>query len=515
MFTLLLFAPVLISASLAFYTQAEAAGPSVRFITPQDGGILRGEEELIVEGVGFEGLEIVGSAYFEYSRDGKHWLLIGQDPYSRDGRFRASWNTAGLADGNYRLRATVLGIGEQRASAEIGVIIDNAMKLPFFRVPKDLSLEEALDRAPAGATIQLDARYGPFTGSFTITQEGLTLEGVHGLAELDGQGADVVLTVAAGGVTIESLRITGGRTGLLITGDNAAISGNEFLGLTLSADLEEIPKVGIRLREGSHARIEFNAFRGLIERAVVLESTSENTLVGNTFEGGCFTGIETFFSSGNLLAENAIRCMEGLRLSEFSSQNEIRANRIIADFIGIYLGGEENLIEDNLIQAGFAGVYAFGHSQLIAENRIEGLDMGEYGFLLYGDDILIRGNHIRGWRVGIDLSFGRANRIIENEITANIVGIRGNELTLLPGVDGLITIERNNIFGNLEFGLIITRELVGLPPGLRLRSLDARNNWWGHPTGPFHPERNPEGLGDRVSDFVLFEPWLREPVELP
>jgi hypothetical protein len=36
---------------------------------------------------------------------------------------------------------------------------------------------------------------------------------------------------------------------------------------------------------------------------------------------------------------------------------------------------------------------------------------------------------------------------------------------------------------------------------------DARENYWNDPTGPYHPTANPGGLGDVVSDNVLFEPW--------
>ena len=34
-------------------------------------------------------------------------------------------------------------------------------------------------------------------------------------------------------------------------------------------------------------------------------------------------------------------------------------------------------------------------------------------------------------------------------------------------------------------------------------AVDARYNWWGHYTGPYHPTLNPDGLGDPVSDDVL------------
>jgi YD repeat-containing protein len=38
--------------------------------------------------------------------------------------------------------------------------------------------------------------------------------------------------------------------------------------------------------------------------------------------------------------------------------------------------------------------------------------------------------------------------------------------------------------------------------------VDARNCWWGHVSGPLHPGLNPAGQGNRVSDRVLFQPWL-------
>jgi hypothetical protein len=42
--------------------------------------------------------------------------------------------------------------------------------------------------------------------------------------------------------------------------------------------------------------------------------------------------------------------------------------------------------------------------------------------------------------------------------------------------------------------------------------IDARNNWWGDESGPYHPSLNPEGQGDTLySDMVLFIPWLTSP----
>ena len=41
--------------------------------------------------------------------------------------------------------------------------------------------------------------------------------------------------------------------------------------------------------------------------------------------------------------------------------------------------------------------------------------------------------------------------------------------------------------------------------------VDARGNWWGVSSGPFHATLNPAGGGNAVSDNVLFEPWLQAP----
>ncbi|MDI9456557.1 MAG: right-handed parallel beta-helix repeat-containing protein [Bacillota bacterium] len=41
--------------------------------------------------------------------------------------------------------------------------------------------------------------------------------------------------------------------------------------------------------------------------------------------------------------------------------------------------------------------------------------------------------------------------------------------------------------------------------------INAVNNWWGDSSGPFHPVKNPDGLGNPVSDRVDFIPWKIKP----
>jgi hypothetical protein len=57
-------------------------------------------------------------------------------------------------------------------------------------------------------------------------------------------------------------------------------------------------------------------------------------------------------------------------------------------------------------------------------------------------------------------------------------------------------LRHNDISGN-AFGVRNSRTNV---------TADARHVWWGDASGPYHPSLNPGGLGNAVSDHVLFEP---------
>lgn len=59
---------------------------------------------------------------------------------------------------------------------------------------------------------------------------------------------------------------------------------------------------------------------------------------------------------------------------------------------------------------------------------------------------------------------------------------------------------RNNLFE--RNGLGINTENTG--------PVDARWNWWGDPTGPYHSSLNPEGRGDEVQGNVDFIPWCED-----
>ncbi|MDI6802492.1 MAG: right-handed parallel beta-helix repeat-containing protein [Bacteroidota bacterium] len=82
-------------------------------------------------------------------------------------------------------------------------------------------------------------------------------------------------------------------------------------------------------------------------------------------------------------------------------------------------------------------------------------------------------------------------QIFQNKIHSNNVGIycTGNANPLISG-----SIQNSNeIYNNTNYGVQNSSSSI---------IVNARRNWWGDPSGPYHPITNPNGLGNSVSDYV-------------
>jgi hypothetical protein len=71
------------------------------------------------------------------------------------------------------------------------------------------------------------------------------------------------------------------------------------------------------------------------------------------------------------------------------------------------------------------------------------------------------------------------------------------------GSHASVSVHNSSLSGNSQYAVLN----LGIIP------VNATYNWWGDPSGPYHPTLNPNGMGDRISDNVLFEPWLTAPPE--
>lgn len=122
---------------------------------------------------------------------------------------------------------------------------------------------------------------------------------------------------------------------------------------------------------------------------------------------------------------------------------------------------------------------------IVDQLGLNGSSQYDAGIAFSSSDVTIENCLIMRSQRGISvLDFAEPN-ILSNTIEQNTHGIY---------VDfGFPTIELNNIQNNSSFG-------VWNNPANRI--VEACNNYWGDPSGPFHPTLNPSGLGNAITDKV-------------
>ena len=108
--------------------------------------------------------------------------------------------------------------------------------------------------------------------------------------------------------------------------------------------------------------------------------------------------------------------------------------------------------------------------------------------------------------MGIEVIESYCNQILRNNITGNIspCGImEGPHCGLYFGYGG-------SCYGNQVYWNNITDNTAAGSYGIYNSgyiTVDARWNWWGDDSGPYHPADNPSALGDAVSCGVDFSSW--------
>lgn len=97
---------------------------------------------------------------------------------------------------------------------------------------------------------------------------------------------------------------------------------------------------------------------------------------------------------------------------------------------------------------------------------------------------------------------GGAGWLLESEVSFEHCAIRDNAAA---GTAGGVHVARSQV--RLVNGELAGNGLALFVEGQPAQPVDARFNWWGDTSGPYHPLHNPSGLGDEVGDHVDFVPW--------
>ena len=244
---------------------------------------------------------------------------------------------------------------------------------------------------------------------------------------------------------------------------------------------------GIKLHTCKYNKVINNICLKNRHTGIYLHSSSHNIIKNNTCLGSEH-GIHLTSSSYNLVIDNICNLNQygdGIKLYTSSNYNKVANNTCNSNGqFGIFLHKHNinNTIVNNIVKFNGGGgiILTYSNYNMISNNK------------------LLENNvkNING--MGICLDNSSHNRILYNNISKNGIGVQicrisyGNK------------IKWNNIEGNLNYG--VTNEASSI--------VNASYNWWGDSSGPYHPLLNPNGKGDRVSDNVIFKPWLKIPANI-
>lgn len=124
--------------------------------------------------------------------------------------------------------------------------------------------------------------------------------------------------------------------------------------------------------------------------------------------------------------------------------------------------------------------------------RHAGADDGE-GLLVRSNGLTLTGLQVNNSGVGLRVGDG-------GNTTLTASSLAGNRIDLLSDAGGRATVTGSQLVGSSDHAI------KNEDPTAILR---ATGNWWGHASGPLHPQTNPQGQGGQVSDRVNHADFLR------
>lgn len=267
---------------------------------------------------------------------------------------------------------------------------------------------------------------------------------------------------------------------------------------------------------------------GTLTTGVKISGTNHGTVVFDGFTVKNFTegGIIQGMSAGAGTAFKVYNCSvepygaylrNGIQVS--GDYSEVKNNHVVGQPLTALWSGtcilvvnaKNVTVEGNTITGDpDNGIGVLNWDYSLVENviiRNNTVDAADYAVVIEGNsairsikNITITDNVLKNSSNGSGLIIQSATlenlTITGNTITGNAnagIGINGSDVTL----NGTIAISGNSIFNNTLFGV----------QNGTTTTIDARNNWWGANSGPYHSTNNASGTGNAVSDYVLFEPW--------
>jgi len=265
-------------------------------------------------------------------------------------------------------------------------------------------------------------------------------------------------------------------------------------------------------------------FGGILLR----DSCSSNTIANNTCELNARWdqhGIKLLYFCNNNVIENNI-CLnngDGIFL-RYSSNNLIINNTCNSNKrpgIQVHIGNYNNTIANNTCNwntdAGIALYFSSDNNRI--DNNVCSNNEHSGIFIWSCNNNTITNNFCySNKRAGIEFENSSYNMVFYNIFSMNDGGVvfAGPPGWRMPDPEGEIM--EMNLYGIRPYEKSVGNRISWNDVEKNRYNndfgveVDATHNWWGDPSGPYHPTLNPSGKGDSISGNVLFKPWLEAPV---
>lgn len=236
---------------------------------------------------------------------------------------------------------------------------------------------------------------------------------------------------------------------------------------------------------------------------------------GQAPSSGYFYGLHFYHANGSLTGSTVTRIRQST-LGGVQGVIAVMANHYWDTWVPMAVSFSDNVITD--YQKGGIAVNEWGVTATITGNTVTGYGptgvTAQNGIQVgYGASAVVSGNRVSGnsytgdgWSASGILVVGNSldetahpvdgTTVTRNIVTANDVGIDYSPDNYYGYGQARGSAQYNQVYGNGD----------GVVNACDGYLLDATGNWWGHASGPQHAT-NLGGLGDPVSDNVLFDPW--------
>jgi nitrous oxidase accessory protein len=280
---------------------------------------------------------------------------------------------------------------------------------------------------------------------------------------------------------------------------------------------------------------------------------SDNNHVYENYFFGCNNGMYLSGASGNVIRNNTFYSnYREIRFSGLGDNNNRIENNLFSTlkYYGINMEGSFNIVRDNIFRNGsyllmtgsnniasgndlFYGgrIEMRGDNSTFSNNFIDGREKDPNGTIgvryagttIRGQDHVVSNNTFMMTNQGIGLKEVNRISITGNSFDGNTVGLKliaevfdgMIEFNEFMECDQGILIIENGTGNRFNYNRIVGSEWYGFNVTENVNdTFDARFNWWGTVSGPYHPVNNSEGTGDNVTDLVEFSPWFDQNVPL-